>query len=149
MRPTRDIPLKTGAKGITFAPCPETLWLIECSQFSRRRASIFNFGEFAQKLNAIRANYPISGELSAQIGSDKKPKFTYTARLLKKCKESPLVADQVEQIRIRKVNTQGERVQPVCPESRLEQNIIFNPFLKAPSHYDETSAWSFLQRPFY
>lgn len=72
MRPTRDIPLKTGAKGITFAPCPETLWLIECCQFLTRRALAFEFGEFAQNLNVIRANYPTSGELSVRIGSDKK-----------------------------------------------------------------------------
>jgi len=88
MRPTRDIPLKTGAKGITFAPCPETLWLIECSQFLRWGAGAFDFGDIAQNLNAIRVNYPTSGELSVQIGSDKKSKFTYTARLPKKCKAS-------------------------------------------------------------
>src|SRR5690606_34594212 len=36
MRPARVIPLKTGAKGITFAPCPETLRLIECGQLCSR-----------------------------------------------------------------------------------------------------------------
>ncbi len=72
MRPTRDIPLKTGAKGITFAPCPETLWLIECSQFLTRWAVTFDFDGIAQNLYAIRANYPTSGELYLQSGSDKK-----------------------------------------------------------------------------
>jgi hypothetical protein len=63
MRATRVIPLKTGAKGITFAPCPETLRLIECSQFYTRWADVFEFGGFAQFLNAIGVGYPISGEL--------------------------------------------------------------------------------------
>ncbi|QEY16285.1 hypothetical protein D0C16_10010 [Cellvibrio sp. KY-GH-1] len=72
MRPTRVIPPKTGAKGITFAPCPETLWLIECSQFLTRRAVVSEFGEIVQNLNAIGANYPTSGELYLQSGSDKK-----------------------------------------------------------------------------
>jgi|GEM_PF-3832529 len=45
-------PLKTGAKGTTFAPCPESLRLIECGEFLTGAALAVNDCRNARKIGA-------------------------------------------------------------------------------------------------
>jgi len=46
------VPLKTGAKGTTFVPCPESLPLIECGEFLTAPALVFRDYWVAQKIGA-------------------------------------------------------------------------------------------------